>query len=529
MNQTRREFIKTIGVATAAVSLPNFLTSCITSKKQPNIIFIMSDDHAEQAISCYGSKLIRTPNIDRIANEGIRFTNSFVTNSICGPSRASMLTGKYSHINGFYDHSDEFDGTQMTFTKLLQSAGYKTAIVGKWHLKSIPTGFDEWQVLIDQGEYYNPVFIENGEEKNYIGYTTDIITNKAIEYLEIRNEEQPFCLLVHHKAPHRNWMPNLKHMHEFDDIEIPEPETLFDDHTTRPAAEAADMRIEDMYLSFDLKLNRETIGKETGTGGYAKFAENAIENWEMTYSRLTEEQKKAWDEAYKKRNTEFKQAKLSGKNLTKWKYQQYIKDYLRCILSVDENVGRLLDYLDKNNLAEDTLVVYTSDQGFYLGEHGWYDKRFMYEESLSMPLVMRYPGVIKAGQVSNSMVMNIDFAPTFLELANINPPVEIQGESIKSLLKGKVPADWRKSIYYHYYEYPHGWHKVKRHYGIRTDRYKLIHFYHDIDHWELFDLKHDPNELTNVYHDPVYAEIVLDLKTELKKLQEKYKDTEIKI
>lgn len=524
MNQTRREFIKTVGAATAVISLPNFLTSCAKSDKPPNIIFIMSDDHAEQAISCYDSKFINTPNIDRIAKEGIRFTNSFVTNSICGPSRAAMLTGKYSHKNGFYDHTNEFDGSQMTFTKLLQKAGYKTGIVGKWHLKSTPTGFDDWQILPGQGQYYNPDFIENGIEKTYIGYATDIITDKAIDYLNKRDKQNPFCLLVHHKAPHRNWMPNVKHLNEFENVEFPEPETLFDDYENRPAAEAADMRIEGMYLSFDLKLNREIIGKETGTGGKESFAKNAIENWENSYNRLTGEQKQAWDKVYNKRNEEFKNAKLSGKDLTRWKYQQYMKDYLRCILSVDENVGRILDYLDQNDLADNTIVVYTSDQGFYLGEHGWYDKRFMYEESLGMPLVMRYPGVIKAGQVSDRMVMNIDFAPTFLEFAGVKSPVEIQGESLKSLLTNSAPADWRESIYYHYYSYPQGWHGVKRHYGIRTDRYKLIHFYNDIDHWELYDLKYDPNEVNNVYRDPAYTEIALDLKDELRRLQKKYED-----
>ena len=525
MKTTRRKFIKSVGLGTTALAVPGLISFSCMKKTRPNIVFIMSDDHAEQAISCYGSKLINTPQIDRIANEGIRFENSFVTNSICAPSRAVMLTGKYSHVNGLRDNRDEFDGSQVTFPKLLQAGGYQTAIVGKWHLKTEPTGFNTSKILKGQGQYYNPSFFENGEEKEYIGYTTDLITDKAIETMDQLEKEKPFCLLVHHKAPHRNWMPNTKHLNEFNDKDFPVPETFYDDYAGRSAAKAADMRVDDMYLSFDFKLHKEFYEKETGTGGNVTYAANAVKNWENAYNRLTAEQKAAWDAHYDKINQEFKKLNLSGEELLNWKYQHYIKDYLRCILSLDENVGRLLDYLDKNGLTEDTIVVYTSDQGFYLGEHGWYDKRFMYEESLGMPLVMRYPAEIQSKQVTQKLVMNLDFASTFLDFAGVEIPKEMQGKSMRSIVKGKSADDWRQSIYYHYYEYPHGWHNVKRHCGVRTEQYKLIHFYQD-DYWELFDLKNDIHEMHNVYENPEYVNIVNDMKKELKRLQKVYGDTD---
>ncbi len=522
----RRDFIKSMGAGAAAFALPAFLQSCALKSRRPNILFIMSDDHAAQAISCYGSKLIQTPNIDRIGNEGVRFVNSFVTNSICAPSRAVLLTGKYSHKNGLRDNRDEFDGSQVTFPKLLQKAGYQTFMIGKWHLKTAPTGFDDWKILVGQGSYYNPVLIENGEKKKHIGYTTDLLTDLAIDELENRDPSKPFCMLLHHKAPHRNWMPSPKYMDAYDDRDLPLPETFYDDYATRSAAaREADMRIENMYLSLDMKLMPGYYKKETGTGGNAKAAKTIEQAWKNEYENLTEEQRKAWDAHYLKVNEEFKRKKLSGDALLRWKYQRYIKDYLRCILSVDESVGRVLDYLDQNGLAKDTIVVYTSDQGFYLGEHGWYDKRFMYEESLSMPLLLRYPKEVPPGQVSRAMVLNLDFAPTFLDYAGVETPADMQGQSLRSVARGKVPPDWRTSMYYHYYEYPHGWHNVKRHYGVRTDRYKLIHFYYDIDAWELYDLKKDPHELNNVYDDPAYAAVVKELTAELKRLREKYGDT----
>lgn len=524
MSFTRREFIKTTGLGTLGFTIPILLPINDNKTKRPNIIFIMSDDHAEQAISCYSKALIKTPNIDRIANEGIMFKNSFVTNSICGPSRATMLTGKYSHKNGLRDNRDEFNGEQLTFTKLLQNAGYKTHIVGKWHLKTNPTEFDSWQVLIDQGEYYNPRFIENGIEKKHIGYATDIITDKALEILKNADKENPFCLLVHHKAPHRNWMPAARHLGAFDNKDLPLPETFYDDYKNRIAAEQADMRINNMYLGHDLKVKEGDYEIETGTGGNRKFAPDADKSWQKTYEALTEEQKRFWDAYYDPISKKFKESKLQGNELSEWKYQRYMKDYLSCVLSIDENIGRILDYLDKNNLADDTIIIYTSDQGFYLGEHGWYDKRFMYEESLGMPLVIRYPKEIKPNQVSEEMVLNLDFAPTFLDYAGVDVPEEIQGESFRTIAHGDTPKNWRNSVYYHYYEYPHGWHDVKQHYGIRTHRYKLIHFYNDIDVWEFYDLEKDPHEMNNLYNHPDYEKEIAELKDELKKLQVRYGD-----
>lgn len=489
----------------------------------PNIIFIMSDDHAEQAISSYGSEIIQTPNIDRIAREGIRFNNSFVTNSICAPSRAVMLTGKYSHLNGLRDNRDRFDGSQQTFPKLLQQAGYFTSIVGKWHLKTAPTGFDYWNILIDQGEYYNPRMIENGDTLNHIGYTTDLITDFALASLEKRDTSKPFCLLFHHKAPHRNWMPHPRHFDLYKDEDIPLPETFYDDYSNRSvAAREQDMRIENMFLSSDMKLQKEYYGEDTGTGG-GQPGFDMGKYWEISYNRMTPEQKTAWDAHYGPINEAYKKDKLTGKELLEWKYQRYIKDYLRCVVAVDENIGRVLQYLDDQGLAENTLVVYTSDQGFYLGEHGWYDKRFMYEESLGMPLVMRYPGHIPAGQVSDDIVLNLDFAPTFLDFAGVSIPDDLQGESLRAVVSGNAPEDWRESMYYQYYEYPHGWHFVKKHYGVRTDRYKLIHFYNDIDEWELFDLQNDPNELKNLYNDPEMVEVQQELHQELDRLRTYYK------
>ncbi|MBN2594248.1 MAG: sulfatase, partial [Sedimentisphaerales bacterium] len=502
---TRREFLKRLGYMTGSAAALSILPGGrslgrMTQKKRPNIIFIMTDDHASHAMSCYGSKINKTPNLDRIANGGMRFTNSFCTNSICAPCRAVILTGKYSHINGVIDNREKFDGSQQTFPKLLQKAGYKTAMIGKWHLKTDPTGFDYWNVLPGQGAYYNPAMKEMGQQKKYTGYTTDIITDHALKWLKSLKPGEPFCLMYHHKAPHRNWQPGPKYLTMYDDVTIPEPENLFDDYSTRGrAAKEQDMSIAKTMTPNDLKLT-------------------------PTPKNLTPEQKKLWDTAYDPKNEAFKKANLQGKDLIRWKYQRYIKDYLRCIASVDDNIGRVLDYLDESGLTENTVVFYTSDQGFYLGDHGWFDKRFMYEESLRMPLLVRYPKEIKPGPVSDDIVLNLDFAPTFLDFAGVTVPADMQGESLRRILQGKTPEDWRKSMYYHYYEYP-AVHSVKRHYGIRTERYKLIHFYHDIDEWELYDLKKDPKEMKNVFGDQAYADIIKELKAELMQLREKYKDT----
>lgn len=507
-----------IKLVLALIALSFF--SCKSEEKPPNIIFIMSDDHAQKAISAYSKNLIETPNIDRIAKEGAIFTESYVTNSICAPSRAAMLTSKYSSQNGLRDNRDKFDGSQQTFPKILRKNGYQTCIIGKWHLKTEPTGFDNWRILIGQGQYYNPDFWEMGDTNRYIGYTTDIITNFAVEELEDRDKDKPFAMLIHHKAPHRNWMPNPKYFGAFDSLDIPLPTTFWDDYSSRFQASEADMRIDDMYISFDLKLQKESYNIETGSGGNSTFVNKVEKNWESTYGRLTDDQKRIWDDYYDKINEEFRLAELSGDKLLKWKYRRYINDYLSCILSVDESVGKILDYLDVNDLSENTIVVYTSDQGFYLGEHGWYDKRWMYEESFRTPLLIRYPGKIKPGLKIDEFVMNIDYAPTFFEYAKIDIPNDFQGESFKNLLDGKS-TNWRNSIYYHYYEYPHGWHKVRQHYGIKKGSYKLIYFY-EIDKWELFVLKNDPNEVSNIYLSMDSSKIVKELKYELDSLRIKY-------
>ncbi len=519
----RRQFLKTLGGGVVAASFAPLLTRCRASQR-PNILFIMSDDHAYQAISAYNGALNQTPNIDRLAQEGVLFEQSFVTNSICAPSRAVMLTGKYSHLNGVVDNSRVFDNQQVTFPKLLQSHGYQTAMIGKWHLKSTPTGFDYWNILPGQGHYYNPDFIEMGEKKRVEGYVTDLITDFALDWLQNKRDAQkPFCLLLHHKAPHRNWMPNLKYLTKYDDREFPIPETFFDDYATRRAAKEQEMEIaRHLFLDFDLKV--PDVPGEKEESNWEKIGTRL---WQGEWQRMTEQQRQAWQKVYGPKNEAFRKARLKGKALAKWKFQRYLKDYLRCIDSVDENVGRVLEYLDKAGLRENTLVVYTSDQGFYLGEHGWFDKRWIYEQSLRMPLLMRYPAEVPAGQRNNEdMVLNLDFAPTFLDFARVPIPDEMQGRSLRPVLRGKTPSDWRQAIYYHYYEYP-AWHMVKRHYGIRTKRYKLAHFYYDIDEWELFDLQKDPLELHNVYNDPAYASVVQSLKAELERLRKKYKDTEI--
>jgi len=493
-----------------------FFYAC-TQKEQekgmpPNIIFIMTDDHSYQTFSAYDDRFIQTPNLDRIAEEGVHFSNSFVTNSICAPSRAVMLTGKFSHLNGQLDNRIRFDSSQATFPKHLQAAGYETAIIGKWHLKSKPTGFDHHEVLIGQGNYYNSDFIENGVRKRSDGYVTDVITDKSLSWLENRNSEKPFCLLLHHKATHRIWFPDTALFKEFEGTEFEVPATFFDTYEGRVAAQEQAMSIaNDMDLVWDNKMLDEE--EEIITGLRKPYKERM-------YGRLNPQQKAVIDAYYNPIIKKFKSDRLEGKALALWKYQRYMQDYLRCVRSVDNNVGRVLDYLDQNGLAENTLVVYTSDQGFYMGEHGWFDKRFMYEQSLRTPLVMRLPKSLSFRGTIEEMVQNIDYAPTFLDIAGLSVPEEMQGQSLKPLLEGKT-ANWRDAIYYHYYEYP-GAHSVKRHYGIRTDRYKLIHFYRDIDEWELFDLKTDPEELHNLYTLPEHQELIGELKERLAVLRKQY-------
>lgn len=494
---------------TTAITLLTVCTSIAgqlhAAEKRPNVLFIFTDDHASHAISAYGSVINQTPHLDRIAKEGMLFENCFCTNSICGPSRAVIQTGKYSHINGFLTNGNKFDGHQQTFPKLLQKAGYETAVIGKWHLGEHmpPQGFNYSVVLIGQGPYYNPPMLRDekgdGNQKRitYTGYTTDIVTDLALEWLkESRDKDKPFMLMYQHKAPHREWAPGPKYLHLYDDVEIPEPPNLFDDYSTRGrAAHEQDMSIAKTMTPRDLKLTPPPY--------------------------LNEEQLKVWNAAYEPKNEAFRKANLKGKELVRWKYQRYIKDYLRCIASVDDNVGRVLDYLDESGLAKNTIVIYSSDQGFYLGDHGWFDKRFMYEESYRQPLMIRWPGVTKPGARDQHLVSNVDFAETFLDVAGVEIPGDMQGHSLAPLLRGKSPVDWRKSHYYHYYEFMNDRrtaHMVRRHYGVRTERYKLIHFY-NVDEWELYDLEADPLEMTNIYSEPQYKEIVKELKAEVGRLQ----------
>jgi len=473
---------------------------------RPNIIFIMSDDHAAHALSCYGSRINETPNLDLIANGGMRFDHCYCTNSICTPSRAAILAGTHNHVNKVTTLATPMDNRLTTFPKLLQEAGYRTAIFGKWHLgigpDHCPTGFDDWAVLPGQGLYHNPELIfkgpNGGVRRTVRGYVTDLITDMSLDWLEAGGGDEPFCLLYHHKAPHRHWEPDEKHQGMYADVEIPEPETLYDEYENRAnAARAAAMRV-GVHMGFqDLKceINRT----------------------------------------------------LPEMELRKWAYQRYIKDYLRVIASIDDNVGRVLDYLEESGLAENTVVIYTSDQGFFLGDHGWYDKRFMYEESLKMPFIIRYPREIEAGSACEEIVTNVDFASTLLDLAGVEVPSEFQGASFRSLLGGRVPDGWQQSMYYRYWM-NRAHHNVAAHYGVRTKRYKLIYYYYDglgepgteqgtsnpanlpvpeLDfepEWELFDLEKDPHEMKNVYADGEYAQVVKELTAELARLQEKFGD-----
>jgi len=489
----------------------------------PNIIFIMTDDHAFQALSAYDSTLLKTPNIDRIAREGVRFDRAFVTNSICSPSRAVILTGKHSHMNGLRDNIQRFDSTQTTFPKILRANGYQTAVIGKWHLKTQPTGFDYWRVVPGQGHYYTPEFRTPEGLDTLDGYITDVITDLALGWLDtMRNDTMPFMLMYQHKAPHREWLPGPDHLGNFMDEPLPEPATLFDDYENRgTAAKEAEMLIsEHMALTSDNKLHPdlvEELGFEEFMRWYAPVSQRNI-------NRMSEEERKNWDAVYDPINEDFKENTPRGDELTRWKYQRYMQDYLACIQSVDDNIGRLLDYLEEKGLADNTLVFYTSDQGFYLGEHGWFDKRFMYEESFRTPMLMRWPGKIEPGTTNDYLVQNLDIPETILDAAGIAIPSDMQGRSLLPLFEEENP-EWRDAVYYHYYEYP-GIHAVKRHYGVRTDRYKLIHFYYDVDEWELYDLQRDSHEMNNLIDNPDYDDIKEQLMTRLQELQMQYGDSD---
>ena len=499
---------------TGAIAMGAFVPAQ-AQKKPMNIVFIMSDDHSYQTISAYDKRFISTPNIDWLADNGVKFQESFVANSLSGPSRACMLTGKHSHANGFTDNSKTFDGGQQTFPKLLQKQGYQTAMIGKWHLTSLPTGFNYWDILIGQGDYYNPDFLSNGKKIRRPGYVTNIIADMAIDWMENkRDKNKPFCLLMHNKAPHRVWNPDTCDLRLYDDVTYPLPKTFYDDYAGRLAAQKQEMSIiKDMDLVYDNKMADKENEIHTTTG---------LEQWGRgNYKRMTPSQRAQWDSYYDPIIKKFKEDKLSGKALAEWKYQRYMHDYMRVIHSVDRNVGRVIEYLRQHGLLDNTMIVYTSDQGFYMGEHGWFDKRFMYEESFRTPLLVYYPGG-KHGVVKE-MVQNIDYAPTFLDVAGAKVPSDIQGQSFLPLLEGKKPANWRQSLYYHYYEYP-AEHSVCRHYGIRTKRYSLMHFYNDINAWELYDLKKDPDQMHNIYGKPGTENLTKNLKKQLLQLQVQYDD-----
>ncbi len=497
----------------------------IKTPARPNILFIMSDDHAYQAISAYTDRLTQTPNIDRIAEEGMIFSNACVTNSICAPSRAVILSGKHSHLNGKIDNIFPFDTSQITFPQLLQGGGYQTAMFGKLHFGNNPKGFDQFKILPGQGSYYNPDFITKDSGRiNIEGYTTDLITDMTLDWLKNdRKEDDPFLLMYLHKAPHREWLPAKRHYTEYINKTFPEPETLFDDYSGRGrAAKEAEMNLlTHMNWAGDSKIPPEVMDELSipETAPWDKQAYN------RTLGRLTPQQKADWDKIYDPMIAEFKKnyATMSREELMKWRYQRYMQDYLGSIAAVDDGVGEVLNYLEESGLAENTIVVYTSDQGFYLGEHGWFDKRFIYNESFKTPLLVRWPGVIKAGSKNTQMVQNLDFAQTFLEAAKIDAPDDMQGESLVPLFKGQNEG-FRDAVYYHYYEYP-SVHMVKRHYAFVNEDYKLAHFYYDVDEWELYDRKKDIHEMNNVYDDPAYAEIVIDLKKKLEEMRVFYKDS----
>jgi len=499
-----------------ATSLLAGIALCSAAGRSPNIVFILADDHAWQAVSAYGESrhLIQTPNIDRLAHEGMRFDRCLVANSLCGPCRAALLTGTYNHINGFYNNYNcRFDGSQTTFPKLLQQAGYQTAMIGKWHLETDPTGFDHWEILPGQGQYYNPPMFRDGQHVNHTGYATDIITDLSLDWLKQRDTNRPFMLLCWHKAPHRIWEPALQDLDFDHDRTYPLPESFFDDYSGRGLAE----HDQNMTIATTMRLDEDN-----------KLA---------TPKDLTPAQGKIWDAYYVPRNEAFRRRHLTGRALTEWKYNRFMHDYLGCIKGLDDNVGRILKYLDDSGLATNTIVIYSSDQGFFLGEHGWFDKRWIFQESARTPLLLRWPGVVKAGSINTNLISNIDLAETFLQAAGVPIPGRMQGRSLMPLLAEAAPADWRTAFYYHYYEYPAD-HNVRPHYGVITDRYTLAHFYKPTvyepdqraiagipnDYWELFDRAKDAEEMRSVFGDPAYAEVQTNLMREVFRLRTELKE-----
>ncbi|MEM7306282.1 MAG: sulfatase [Planctomycetota bacterium] len=481
--------------------------------RRPNVVFIYADDHAERAVGACGSPLTRTPHIDRLAAEGMRFRESFVGNSICGPARATVLTGLHSHANGKMTNGGGFRRELPTFAKHLQGAGYQTAMVGKWHLSGNPEGFDHWAIA--NGGYYNPAFVTAEGRERREGYTTEVIADEALRWIdEERDAERPFLVWINHAATHRTWRPGPDYLTSYDDRELPEPASLFDDYAGRSKAAAdAQMRIaRDLFPAYDLKL------PSTGDGILDGRADQMLDG-------MTPAQREAWDAAYGPKNEAFLAANPEGDALVRWKYQRYIRDYLRCVDAVDDSVGRVLAYLEENGLSDDTVVVYSSDQGFFLGEHGWYDKRWMYEPSLRTPLIVRWPGVTEPGSVCDRMVQNIDMAPTLLDVAGADADPAMHGRSLVPLLAGDEPDGWRDAVYYHYHQQDSGRtsHTVGRHYGVRTARYKLLHLY-DYGDWELYDLQADPDELDNRVDDGELQPVVAELKAKLRELRKRYAD-----
>ena len=478
------------------------------AQKKPNIVIIISDDHSYQTIGAYGSTQVKTPNIDRIAKEGVTFEKAYVTNSICGPSRAVILTGKYSHKNGFKDNeTSKFDYKQDMFVKHLKADGYQTAWIGKQHLGNKTEGFTYYNILQGQGDYYNPEFIKmDGSKEQVEGYVTNIIENKAENWLDQRDTTKPFCLIIGHKATHRTWIPDSADYGLYDNVKFPLPATFYDDYQSRKAAAIQDMTIDKtMLMGYDLKMIYDNP------------------KGEPSVNRMNVTQRAKFDAYYKPIQADLKIRNLKGRDLVEWKFERYMRDYASTVTSLDRNIGRTLAYLDKHNLSKNTVVIYLSDQGFYMGEHGWFDKRWMYEESFRTPMIMRYPGVVNPASKNENMVLNLDIAPTVLKIASLRVPKDMQGASFLPLVTGKEKKG-RKSIFYHYYE--NGEHSVSPHFGIRTKRYKLIRFYKRVENWELFDLEKDPHEMHNVYGTKAYQKIVLNLKKQLKQLIDKYEDTD---
>ena len=514
------------------ISLRTFLSAlCILlvchkqsiADQKPNIVFIFSDDHAPHAIGAYNGWLKSvnpTPRIDELAKQGMLFEKSFCTNSICGPSRAVIMTGKHSHKNGFMNNGNTFNWNQQTFPKILRKAGYTTALYGKSHLKGNPKGFDDWKVLPGQGDYYNPDLITPKGRVRIDGHCTDVVTDLAVEWLKTgRDKTKPFMLMVQHKAPHRNWMPALRHLPLYDDIKIPEPTTLFDKwEDNAPPARHQELEI-DRHMDINYDLFLDLTADFEGAPSQKRQDRSAWRNMK----KMTKDQLSSWRAFYGPRDKAFREANLSGKELVRWKFQRYAKNYLRCVRGVDDSVGKIQDTLKNLKLDYNTVVIYSSDQGFYIGDHGWYDKRWMYEESLMMPLIVKWPGVTKPDSRSVQMVQNLDYAQTFLEMAGAEIPSNMQGRSLVPILKNGKADDWRKSIYYHYYEYP-SVHMIPRHYGIRTERYKLIHFYQFGNEWEMYDLKEDPDELTNIYGKADKKSLQKDLKEQLVAIRKFYDD-----